>query len=136
MYVVEGDLYEDGLSLKNGFFRTRHFARPESEGSLDLFGEERGMESGGEEGGREEDTSSQVEAHRRRDRLEREEFMKKCRVWNTYIRTSDTYVHRNNHNHSNVDLVVCGRRKRAVCWSLTRTARASLASSETLPHTQ
>lgn len=39
------------------------------------------MESGGEEGEGEEDVASQVEAHRRKDRLEREEFMRKCRVW-------------------------------------------------------
>ena len=91
MYSTEGDLYEDGLNLKNGFFRTRHFARPESEASLDLFAE-RGVESGGEEGGREEGTSSQVEAHRRRDRLEREEFMMKCRVWDAYKLISDTCV--------------------------------------------
>lgn len=70
------------MTLKNGFFRTRHFAHPASEGSLDLFSEERGVESGGEEGGGEEDVTSQVEAHRRKDRLEREEFMRKCRVWN------------------------------------------------------
>ena len=38
------------------------------------------MESGGEEGEGEEDVTSQVEAHRRKDRLEREEFMRKCRV--------------------------------------------------------
>ena len=73
-------MFEDGLTLKNGFFRTRRFAHPASEGSLDLFSE-RGMESGGEEGEGEEDVASQVEAHRRKDRLEREEFMRKCRVW-------------------------------------------------------
>lgn len=79
--TTDGDLFEDGLTLKNGFFRTRRFAHPASEGSLDLFSEERGIESGGEEGGGEEDVASQVEAHRRKDRLEREEFMRKCRVW-------------------------------------------------------
>ncbi len=65
--------------IKNGFFRTRRFARSE-QGSVDLFGEDRaGVESGGEGEGQEE-ASSQAEAKRRRDRLEREEFIKKCRV--------------------------------------------------------
>ena len=77
--AVEGDLYEDGLQMRNGFFRTRRFARIGSEqGSVDLFAEERGMESGGE--GEEEEVTSQAEARRRKDRLEREEFMRKCRV--------------------------------------------------------
>ena len=72
-------MYEDGLALRNGFFRSRKFLA-QSEGSLDLFAEEsRREESGGEEGeGEGEDT--QMEAMRRRDRLEREEFMRKCRV--------------------------------------------------------
>lgn len=75
---IEGDLYEDGLALKNGFFRSRKFMG-NSEGSLDLFAEERREESGGEEGGGEEE-NTQMEAMRRKDRLEREEFIKKCRV--------------------------------------------------------
>ena len=71
-------MYEDGLALRNGFFRSRKFV-PQSEGSLDLFAEEKREESGGEEVEVEvEDT--QMEALRRRDRLEREEYMKKCRV--------------------------------------------------------
>ena len=69
-------MYEDGLALKNGFFRTRHFAGQSSEaGSLELFSEER--ESGGEG---EEEPSNLTEAKRRRDRLEREEFIRKCKV--------------------------------------------------------
>ena len=85
MYVAaEGDLYEDGLTMKNGFFRTRHFNPRGSEaGSLDLFSE--GAHSDGEGGGCEEEragaeVSSQAEAKRRIDRLEREEFIRKCRV--------------------------------------------------------
>ena len=72
---AEGDLYEDGLTLKNGFFRTRRFAADGSEaGSLELFSEER--ESGGEgEGGStgvtSRTSSSQDLARRRRERLER-----------------------------------------------------------------
>ena len=63
--------------MKNGFFRTRRFARPGSEqGSVDLFAEERGEESDGEV----EAIGSQAEALRRKDRLEREEFIRKCRV--------------------------------------------------------
>lgn len=65
--------------VKNGFFRTRRFAHSE-QGSVELFGEDRGgMDSGGEGEGNDE-ASSQAEAKRRKDRLEREEFMKKCRV--------------------------------------------------------
>ena len=69
-------MYEDGLAMKNGFFRSRRFAR--SEDSLDLFAEERKVDSGEEGELREE--SSQLEARRRKDRLEREEFIRKCRV--------------------------------------------------------
>lgn len=62
--------------MKNGFFRTRHYAKADSEqGSVDLFAEERGEESDGEA----EVAGSQAEALRRKDRLEREEFIKKCR---------------------------------------------------------
>ena len=79
---AEGDLYEDGLTLKNGFFRTRRFAADGSEaGSLELFSEER--ESGGEGEGPSTSTatsSSQDLAKRRRERLEREEFLRKCKV--------------------------------------------------------
>ena len=83
---TEGDLYEDGLALRNGFFRSRRF-NAQSEGSLDLFSDERREESGGEEGEGEgegevevEVEDTQMEALRRKDRLEREEFMRKCRV--------------------------------------------------------
>lgn len=79
-------MYEDGLALKNGFFRTRHFAGQGSEaGSLELFSEDR--ESGCDDeggvvigGGEEEGSSNQDITKRRRDRLEREEFIRKCRV--------------------------------------------------------
>ena len=73
---LEGDLYEDGLALRNGFFRTRHFGPTGSEGSMDLFAEDRTLET---ELDMEED-NSQAEVMRRKDRLEREEFMRKCRV--------------------------------------------------------
>ena len=81
LLLTEGDLYEDGLALKNGFFRSRRF-QAQSEGSLDLFGEEQRVESGGEEEGEGEgeEENSQMEARRRKDRLEREEFIRKCRV--------------------------------------------------------
>ena len=74
-------MYEDGLALKNGFFRSRRFLA-QSEGSLDLFAEDHRADSGGEEGMGEGgmDESSQLEAKRRKDRLEREEFIRKCRV--------------------------------------------------------
>ncbi len=81
VWCAEGDLYEDGLALKNGFFRSRRFAKESSEvGSVDLFSEEVGE---GEEVGvalQGEELSSQAEARRRKERLEREEFMTKCRV--------------------------------------------------------
>ena len=68
------------MALKNGFFRSRRFLAP-SEGSLDLFAEEHRVKSGEEgEGKGGEDESSQMEAKRRKDRLEREEFFRKCRV--------------------------------------------------------
>ena len=81
---IEGDLYEDGLALKNGFFRTRHFGQGSEAGSLELFSEGRaseeeewGMAMGeGEEGG----NSNHDVSKQRRDKLEREEFIKKCRV--------------------------------------------------------
>lgn len=81
IFPSEGDLHEDGLAIKNGFFRTRRFNHVDSErSSVDMFAEDRALDSDGEGGGEEEDVSSQAEAKRRRDRLEREEFVKKCRV--------------------------------------------------------
>jgi hypothetical protein len=69
-------LYEDGLALRNGFFRSRRFAAQSSEaGSVEMFdsGDEEGE---GEGGGR----ATQDLAKRTRDRLEREEFIRKCKV--------------------------------------------------------
>ena len=82
--VTEGDLYEDGLTMRNGFFRTRHFNKNGSEaGSLDLFADDHHSD-GGEDGMAVENVvmemNSQAEAKRRKDRLEREEFMRKFRV--------------------------------------------------------
>lgn len=86
---AEGDLYEDGLTLRNGFFRSRRFAAQGSEaGSLELFSEER--DSGDE--GVEDTTSSQAEAKRRRDRLEREEFIRKCKVRPECAESEDCHV--------------------------------------------
>lgn len=77
---AEGDLYEDGLTLKNGFFRTRRFAGQSSEaGSLELFPNPEERDSDGE-GAVADLGSGQAEAKRRRDRLEREEFIRKCKV--------------------------------------------------------
>ena len=76
---VEGDLYEDGLHLKNGFFRTRHFAKVGSEASVDLFSDGRNdinvddlIDS--------VPVGSQAEAMKRKERLEKEEFIRKCHV--------------------------------------------------------
>lgn len=72
-FLLEGDLYEDGLYLKNGFFRTRRFGHG-SEGSLDLFGDDRTLEVHMEEG--DVLVGSQAEAKRRKERLEKNEFIK------------------------------------------------------------
>lgn len=60
--------------MKNGFFRTRRFAQASEAGSVELFSEER--DSGGEA----DEGTHQAEAKRRRDRLEKEEFIRKCKV--------------------------------------------------------
>ena len=73
-------MYEDGLYLKNGFFRSRRFApkRAGSETSLDMFlATERDFEFGG---GEEGDDDSQIEAKKRRERLERDEFIRRSQV--------------------------------------------------------
>ena len=85
---LDGDLYEDGMALQNGFFRTRRFAQAGSDYSADLFGDsDRGFDGGedGMEGG--DDECSQLEARRRKDRLEKEEFIRQCTVcyWLTLI---------------------------------------------------
>lgn len=73
-------MYEDGLSLRNGFFRSRHFTKHSSEaGSLDMFAEDQGLDIEGEKRDGDE-LDSQAEAKRRKDRLEREEYLMKCRV--------------------------------------------------------
>ena len=81
----DGDLYEDGLALQNGFFRTRRFAQAGSDYSADLFGDnDRGLDEDGMEGM--ETTSeecSQLEARRRKERLEKEEFIRQCTVCDT-----------------------------------------------------
>ena len=76
-------MYEDGLMMKNGFFRTRHFNRNGSEaGSIDLFADDHHSdgEGGMGVGGEQMELNSQAEAKRRKDRLEREEFIRKFRV--------------------------------------------------------
>ena len=60
--------------MKNGFFRSRRFAQASEAGSVELFSEER---DSGEEA---EESSYQVAAQRRIDRLEKEEFIRKCKV--------------------------------------------------------
>lgn len=76
-------MYEDGLMMRNGFFRTRHFNRNGSEaGSIDLFADDHHSdgEGGIGAGGEQMELNSQAEAKRRKDRLEREEFIRKFRV--------------------------------------------------------
>ena len=68
------------MYLKNGFFRTRRFG-PSSEASMDLFTEERTGELQVEE---EIIIGSQAEAKRRKERLERQEFIRRCQVHYLY----------------------------------------------------
>lgn len=68
------------MCLKNGFFRTRRFAHG-SEASMDLFAEERANELQIEE---DIIIGSQAEAKRRKERLERQEFIRKCQVHDLY----------------------------------------------------
>ena len=79
---VEGDLYEDGMTLKNGFFRTRHFNGLGSEAdSLELFSEDREREEEGEEfEGEGVGNHTQDIAKKHRDKLEKEEFFKTTKV--------------------------------------------------------
>ena len=77
-FLAEGDLYEDGMYLKNGFFRKRKFAHQGSEVSMDLFSEDQTLDSGGEDV--EEDSDDAAEVTRRRKRVEKEQFLKFIRV--------------------------------------------------------
>ena len=69
----EGDLCEDGVYMRKVFFWTRCFAH-DSETSIDLFAEDRQLLSGSDkEDG--ETLSSRVETQRRKECLEKEEFL-------------------------------------------------------------
>ena len=81
MWLLEGDLYEDGMYMKNGFFRTRHFKHHGSETSMDLFSEDRNLDNTEECDIALRD--SQSEAMKRKERLEKEEFIRKFRVSTT-----------------------------------------------------
>lgn len=76
-FLPGGDLYEDGIMLKDGYFRKRKFAHVGSETSLDLFADDRVLDSGDEQFN---DENSQAEAMRRKQRLEKEEFLSQMRV--------------------------------------------------------
>ena len=76
-FLPGGDLYEDGLMLKDGYFRKRKFAHVGSETSLDLFANDQVLDSGDEQFN---DENSQAEAMRRKQRLEKEEFLSQMRV--------------------------------------------------------
>ncbi len=74
---LEGDLYEDGLQMRNGFFRTRRFIH-DSETSQDLFAEDRNLDIGIAEESLA--IGSQAEAKRRKEKLEKDEFLKRSTV--------------------------------------------------------
>lgn len=76
-FLPGGDLYEDGMMLRDGYFRKRKFAHVGSETSLDLFADDRVLDSGDEQFN---DENSQAEAIRRKQRLEKEEFLSEMRV--------------------------------------------------------
>lgn len=73
------------MQMKNGFFRTRKFIHG-SETSQDLFAEERNLDVDDEDGSM-LPLSSQNEAKRRKERLEKEEFIQRNTV-NTIIGNS------------------------------------------------
>lgn len=77
-FLADGDLVEDGLFLKDGLFRKRKLAYMGSEASLDLFGDDRTLDSGGEDVG--EDSDDLSELNRRRVRVEKEQYLRFMRV--------------------------------------------------------
>lgn len=77
-FLVDGDLVEDGLFLKDGLFRKRKLAYMGSEASLDLFAEDRTLDSGGEDV--DEDSDDLLELNRRKDRMEKEQYLRFMRV--------------------------------------------------------
>lgn len=77
-FLADGDLVEDGLLLKDGLFRKRKLAYMGSEASLDLFGDDRTLDSGGEDV--DEDSDDLSELNRRRVRVEKEQYLRFMRV--------------------------------------------------------
>jgi len=77
-FLPGGDLFEDGMMLKDGYFRKRKFAHVGSETSLDLFADNHMLDSEDEQ--QFDDESLQAEALRRKEWLEKEEFLAQMRV--------------------------------------------------------
>jgi len=77
-FLPGGDLFEDGMMLKDGYFRKRKFAHVGSEASLDLFADNHMLDSEDEQ--QFDDESLQAEAVRRKEWLEKEEFLAQMRV--------------------------------------------------------
>ena len=77
-FLADGDLVEDGLYLKDGLFRKRKLAYMGSEASLDLFAEDRTLDSGGEDV--DEDSDDLSELNRRKIRMEKEQYLRFMRV--------------------------------------------------------
>lgn len=95
--TLDGDLHEDGHTLVNGFFRKRRFAVAESEYSADLFGDNEHALEGFQEG---VEDDSQLEAKKRKDRLEKEEFIRKYQVSFSKYKLGFDYNDRNTVNFS------------------------------------
>ena len=76
------------MMLKDGYFRKRKFAHIGSETSVDLFADDRVLDSGDEQFN---DENSQAEAIRRKQRLEKEEFLSQMRVSVRHPNSTYTY---------------------------------------------
>ena len=128
-FLVDGDLVEDGLFLKDGLFRKRKLARMGSEGSLDLFADDRTLDSGGEDV--DEDSDDLSELNRRRVRVEKEQYLRFMRVSACTALTTD-HVAVAFISSLDVCVYVCVcvcRADRAVCWMRMRRANQCSASS-------
>ncbi|XP_065912405.1 claspin-like isoform X2 [Dysidea avara] len=87
-FLPGGDLFEDGMMLKDGYFRKRKFAHVGSEASLDLFADNHMLDSEDEQ--QFDDESLQAEALRRKEWLEKEEFLAQMRKQESLLDDEDS----------------------------------------------